>query len=146
VTIGRSRLRALYRDTAWFTALLALIAAKRLNSPWQVWGGLLAGAGLAVLVLAAFEAIVTWATAPERGALPARQRTTAVMIVALGQAPLLAALMYVLIGRLAMDGLAIAVGVSVPMVVELLKALGRAWERWAASYRGCGGPDSTIGE
>ncbi len=146
MTPDRARIHSIHRDSAWFTALLALIAAKRFACPWQVWGGLLAGAGLALLVLASFELAVTWATAPERAALPARQRSTRVMIVALGQAPALAGLMYVFVTRLEMDGPAIAAGVSVPMLVGLLKALGRAWGRWAASYRDGGGPDSDSGE
>jgi len=115
-----------YRETAWFTAVVAFYLYGGLGQRTAVWAGLIAGSAIALGVLAAFEIAVTAATAG-----PARGRPWWLPVVGLAHLPLLAVVLYLSLNVWRLDGVAIAGGVTMPMFIGAMKAMGTAWGRWA---------------
>lgn len=118
--------RRLERDTAWFSIVVCLFLSAR-GYDWPVWGGVLAGVAIALGTLLLFEGAVAWSTSPGRQARPEWLGLLGVLLT-----PVLAGALYLCIPVAGLDGAAIAGGVTLPMLVGLLKALGVGWQKWAA--------------
>lgn len=129
-------LRRVYRETVWFTAVVALsLWLRGLATP--IWAGLLGGTAVSLVTLLLYDvALRRTATSGPRPTAPQREAAARV-IAAVGclQLPLLGAAMYLLVRRWELNGPSIAVGVAMPGLVALLKLTGRAWTRWAQTFR-----------
>lgn len=123
----------IYRESAWFSCVVALCAAWR-GYDWPVWAGLLAGAATALAVLLSFEVAVVAATSERRRIAPGCLGALGVL-----EAPLLALVVWLSLSVAGLSGAAFAVGVTIPVLVGVLKAVGRAWSEWAAAPREPGG-------
>jgi len=141
MTYDLAFIHRVYRETAWFTAIVALYLYGGLQLGAAVWAGLLAGAAVALGVLAAFEFAVMAATAD-----PARGRPWWLSVVGLAHLPVLAVVLYLCLNVWRLDGVAIAGGVTMPMFVGAMKAVGAAWGRWARGVRGASGADMVDDE
>lgn len=118
-----------YREVAWFAPLIALCLYWR-GFAASVWVGVVAGAALAVGTFYAVERLVIVATEPGHS-----DRLTWLKMMNLVLLPFLGAMMYLYMPVLGLNAIAIAGGVTVPLAVGVLKAVGQSWGRWAADSR-----------
>lgn len=118
-----------YRETAWFAPLIALCLHWR-GLAWPVWGGVIGGAALAVATFYSIERLVLVATEPGHP-----ERLLWVKMTNLLLLPFLGVVLYLYIPVLGLSTVAIAGGVTLPMVVGVLKAIGQSWGQWAADGR-----------
>ncbi|MBD3174154.1 MAG: hypothetical protein GF320_03160 [Armatimonadia bacterium] len=125
-----------YRETAWFAPLIALVMYFR-GFEWTVWVGVIAGAALALMVFLSVELLVIVATAPGD-----KSRLIWLKLMNLLLLPMIAIMLYLYIPVFGLNVPAIAGGVTVPLVVGALKAVGKAWGDWAADGRPVAGPSS----
>jgi hypothetical protein len=129
-------LRRVYRETVWFTAVVALsLWLRGLATP--IWGGLLGGAAVSLTTLVLYDIALRRTATAERSRTAPQRQASALVIAGVGclQLPLLGAMMYLLVRKWGLSGPAIAVGVAMPGLVALLKITGRAWTRWAQTFR-----------
>lgn len=147
MTADEQFVRRVLRETVWFALLLAYVLASRAVAR-AIWGGVLAGAAVSVLAVVLYDLALRRLGPPGSEWTKPRREAAARVLGGLGclQLPLLGGLMYLFVARWDLNGPAIAAGVALPALVAALKLLGRAWTRWAQTYRAEEGSAGEPGE